>query len=146
VTGRLIQVARSAYQYPLILKQLWHTPLVQTPDQEIVYRDQKRFSYREIRERIGRLASALYGSRNLVSRWEIAMNQSQRQARRLAIAGGMRVEDLARVPLSFPTYAGILVNAAADAARQLGLTVLWQTLEGGTVVAPQATRKTKEVA
>src|SRR5215831_11355368 len=59
VTGRLIQVARSAYQYPLILKQLWHTPIVQTPDQEIVYRDQKRFSYREIRERIGRLASAL---------------------------------------------------------------------------------------
>jgi len=59
VTGRLIQVAKSAYQYPLILKQLWHTPIVQTPDQEIVYRDQKRFTYREIRERIGRLASAL---------------------------------------------------------------------------------------
>src|SRR6516225_6953064 len=59
VTGRLIQVAKSAYQYPLILKQLWHTPIVQTPDQEIVYRDQKRFSYREIRERIGRHASAL---------------------------------------------------------------------------------------
>jgi len=60
VTGRLIQVAKSAYQYPLILKQLWHTPIVQTPDQEIVYRDQKRFTYREIRERIGRLASALH--------------------------------------------------------------------------------------
>jgi fatty-acyl-CoA synthase len=59
MTGRLIQVARSAYQYPLILKQLWHTPIVQSPDQEIVYRDQKRFTYREIRERIGRLASAL---------------------------------------------------------------------------------------
>jgi hypothetical protein len=27
-----------------------------------------------------------------------------------AIAAGMRVEDLARVPLSFPTYAGILVR------------------------------------
>ena len=60
MTGRLIQVAKSAYQYPLILKQLWHTPIVQTPDQEIVYRDQKRFTYREIRERIGRLASALH--------------------------------------------------------------------------------------
>src|SRR5467141_2449007 len=68
------------------------------------------------------------------------------QVAAIAIAGGMRVEDLARVPLSFPTYAGILVNAAAGAARQLGLTVLWQTLEGGTGIASQATRKTKEVA
>jgi fatty-acyl-CoA synthase len=61
VTGRLIQVAKSAYQYPLILKQLWHAPIVQAPDQEIVYRDLKRFTYRDIRERIGRLASALQG-------------------------------------------------------------------------------------
>jgi fatty-acyl-CoA synthase len=59
MVGRLIQVAKSAYQYPLILKQLWHTPLVQTPDQEVVYRDQKRFTYRQIGDRIGRLASAL---------------------------------------------------------------------------------------
>src|SRR6516162_699891 len=59
MVGRLIQVANSAYQYPLIFKQLWHTPLVQSPDQEIVYRDRKRFTYREIRGRIGRLASAL---------------------------------------------------------------------------------------
>src|SRR6516225_1259688 len=61
VTGRLIQVAKSAYQYPLILKQLWHAPIVQAPDQEVVYRDLKRFTYRDIRERIGRLASALHG-------------------------------------------------------------------------------------
>ena len=61
VTGRLIQVAKSAYQYPLILKQLWHAPIVQAADQEIVYRDLKRFTYRDIRERIGRLASALHG-------------------------------------------------------------------------------------
>src|SRR5262245_9118608 len=59
MTGRLIQVTESAYQYPLIVKQLWHTPLMQSPDQEIVYRDRKRFTYRQIRERIGRLASAL---------------------------------------------------------------------------------------
>src|ERR1700691_410467 len=59
MVGRLIQTAKSAYQYPLIFKQLWHTPSVQAPDQEIVYRDLKRFTYRQIRERIGRLASAL---------------------------------------------------------------------------------------
>jgi fatty-acyl-CoA synthase len=59
VTGRLIQVAESAYQYPLIFKQLWQAPLMQAPDQQIVYRDLKRFTYRDIRARIGRLASAL---------------------------------------------------------------------------------------
>jgi len=59
MVGRLIQTAKSAYQYPLIFKQLWHTPRVQSQDQEIVYRDLKRFTYRQIQERIGRLASAL---------------------------------------------------------------------------------------
>jgi acyl-CoA synthetase (AMP-forming)/AMP-acid ligase II len=59
MVGRLIQVTPSAYQYPLIFKQLWHTPRVQVPNQEVVYRDQKRFTYLEIRDRIGRLASAL---------------------------------------------------------------------------------------
>jgi pyruvate/2-oxoglutarate dehydrogenase complex dihydrolipoamide dehydrogenase (E3) component len=48
------------------------------------------------------------------------------QVAAIAIAGKMRVDDLAGVPLSFPTYEGILVNAAASAARQLGLTVAWQ--------------------
>jgi fatty-acyl-CoA synthase len=59
MVGRLIQVAKSAYQYPLIFKQLWHTLLLQSLGQEIVYRDLRRFTYRQIVERIGRLASAL---------------------------------------------------------------------------------------
>jgi fatty-acyl-CoA synthase len=59
MVGRLIQSAKSAYQYPLIFKQLWHTPRVQVPDQEVVYRDLRRFTYLQIRNRIGRLASAL---------------------------------------------------------------------------------------
>ena len=59
MTGRLIQVTKDAYQYPLLIKQLWHTPLQQAPDQEIVYRDMRRFTYRQLRERIGRLASSL---------------------------------------------------------------------------------------
>jgi pyruvate/2-oxoglutarate dehydrogenase complex dihydrolipoamide dehydrogenase (E3) component len=37
----------------------------------------------------------------------------------VAIAGGMSVEDLAWIPLSFPTYAGILSRAAATAAHRL---------------------------
>src|SRR5690348_1294485 len=59
MTGRFTQVAKSAYKYPLLVKQLWHTPLLVAPDQEIVYRDLKRFTYRQLRERIGRLASCL---------------------------------------------------------------------------------------
>src|SRR3954470_20828155 len=54
-----IQSAKSAYKYPLLMKQLWHTPLLQAPDQVIVYRDTKRFTYRQLRKRIGRLASGL---------------------------------------------------------------------------------------
>jgi dihydrolipoamide dehydrogenase len=43
----------------------------------------------------------------------------------IAIAGGMRVDELARVPLSFPTYAGVLGRLAASATRQLNLEVKW---------------------
>lgn len=59
MVGRLIQATKSAYRYPLILKQLWHTPLLQSAEQEIVYRDRTRLTYRQLGERIGRLASAL---------------------------------------------------------------------------------------
>ena len=41
----------------------------------------------------------------------------------IAMAARMRVDDLARVPLSFPTYAGILGRAAYRAAEQLNLEV-----------------------
>ncbi|HEY3963295.1 MAG TPA: NAD(P)/FAD-dependent oxidoreductase [Planctomycetaceae bacterium] len=44
------------------------------------------------------------------------------QVAAVAIAAGMRVDEMAQIPLSFPTYAGMLVNVAADAARQLNLT------------------------
>jgi pyruvate/2-oxoglutarate dehydrogenase complex dihydrolipoamide dehydrogenase (E3) component len=37
----------------------------------------------------------------------------------IAIAAGLRVDNLAKIPLSFPTYAGILVRAAYRAARQI---------------------------
>jgi len=59
VTGRLIDVAASAYRFPLLIKHLLDAPMLHAADQEIVYRDQKRFTYRTLRERIGRLASGL---------------------------------------------------------------------------------------
>jgi dihydrolipoamide dehydrogenase len=43
------------------------------------------------------------------------------QVAAIAIAAGMRVDELARVPLSFPTYTGILGRVAASATRELNL-------------------------
>jgi pyruvate/2-oxoglutarate dehydrogenase complex dihydrolipoamide dehydrogenase (E3) component len=47
------------------------------------------------------------------------------QVASIAIASGMKVDDLAQVPLSFPTYAGILVRVAAKAAHELNLKMNW---------------------
>ena len=47
------------------------------------------------------------------------------QVASIVIAAGMHVDDLARVPLSFPTYAGVLGRLAASATRQLNLSVSW---------------------
>ena len=55
----LIERTSSAYTYPLLIKNLLAYPVVNNPDQEIVYRDQLRFDYRALRERICRLANAL---------------------------------------------------------------------------------------
>ena len=55
----LIEHTPSAYKYPLLIKHLLHAPMTQAADQEIVYRDISRHTYRDLRERIGRLAGAL---------------------------------------------------------------------------------------
>jgi fatty-acyl-CoA synthase len=49
----------AAYAYPLLIKQLLHTPLAHAPEQEIVYRELRRYDYRTLVERIHRLGSAL---------------------------------------------------------------------------------------
>lgn len=59
MTTSTAQAASTAYPYPLLIKQLWHAPLARWPDQEIVYRELKRYAYRDLRERVGRLANAL---------------------------------------------------------------------------------------
>jgi fatty-acyl-CoA synthase len=56
---RLVEPDSNAYQYPLLIKQLLHTPLAVAPDQEIIYRDAVRYTYRDLRNRIGQLANAL---------------------------------------------------------------------------------------
>ena len=58
----------------------------------------------------------------------------------IAIAAGMRVDDLAQIPLAYPTYGAILARAAVMAAGQLGLSVGWQAnqLDGAQAVAPRS--------
>ncbi|MBL8448673.1 MAG: fatty acid--CoA ligase [Dechloromonas sp.] len=50
----------TAYPYPLLIRQLLHSPLATAPQQEIVYRD-RRHDYREFERRLGRLANVLAG-------------------------------------------------------------------------------------
>ncbi|PSJ18785.1 long-chain-fatty-acid--CoA ligase [Nitrosomonas supralitoralis] len=45
--------------YPLLLKQLWHTPLANAADQEIIYRDRLRLSYYQVYTRIEQFCAAL---------------------------------------------------------------------------------------
>ncbi len=56
---RLIQPTPSAYAFPLLIKHLLDTPLVYSPDQKIVYRDQFRYTYKEFGERVKQLADML---------------------------------------------------------------------------------------
>ncbi|HET6452027.1 MAG TPA: fatty acid--CoA ligase, partial [Spirochaetia bacterium] len=57
--SHLIARTESAYDYPLLIKSLLRAPVASNPDQEIVYRGTVRLTYRQLMERIRRLASAL---------------------------------------------------------------------------------------
>ena len=57
--GNLIEKTPSAYEYPLLIKHLLTTALANSPDQEIVHYNGGRYTLRDLRERIGRLASGL---------------------------------------------------------------------------------------
>ena len=51
--------APSAYAYPLLVRQLLHTPLAIAPRQEIVHPDGDRYDYVTFAQRVARLASGL---------------------------------------------------------------------------------------
>src|SRR5210317_1827526 len=59
MTDNLIQRTTSAYSYPLIIKNMFYAPVVNNPEQEIVYRGERRFSYQEFHKRVHRLADGL---------------------------------------------------------------------------------------
>jgi fatty-acyl-CoA synthase len=59
VTGKPIERTQSAYGYPLIIRSLFRSAAQVASDQEIVYADRRRLTYREFGERVHRLASGL---------------------------------------------------------------------------------------
>ena len=56
---KLIARTPEAYGYPLLIKHLLHAPMAHAGDQEIVYRDRVRLTYRDFHARLHRLAAAL---------------------------------------------------------------------------------------
>jgi fatty-acyl-CoA synthase len=56
---QIIEKTSSAYTYPLLIKHILSAPLRYAPEQEIVYRGEHRYSYRDFSKRIARLAHAL---------------------------------------------------------------------------------------
>ncbi|MBK5415523.1 long-chain-fatty-acid--CoA ligase [Pseudomonas sp. TH31] len=59
VTTKIIPPAEGAYTYPLLIKNLLLSGARYAPEQEIVYADKLRYSYRTLNERIKQLANAL---------------------------------------------------------------------------------------
>ena len=59
MTVRIIENTPSAYTYPLLIKNILSAPLVHSPDQEIIYSNIRRYTYRTLSERVSRLANLL---------------------------------------------------------------------------------------
>lgn len=59
MADNLIVKTQSAYDYPLLIKNLFLAPVAEDPDQEIVYKDKFRFTYRDFKSRVCRLANVL---------------------------------------------------------------------------------------
>lgn len=57
--ARIIKPTPSAYQYPLLIKQLLLTPLTIAPEQEITYQGKVRYNYLTLKKRIAKLANVL---------------------------------------------------------------------------------------
>jgi fatty-acyl-CoA synthase len=57
--AKLIEPARDAYSYPLLIKHLLNTSVMNAPEQEIVSGCTRRYNYRVLRQRVGQLATGL---------------------------------------------------------------------------------------
>lgn len=56
---KTIKPTQSAYNYPLLIKNILKTPLIYSPNQEIIYRDLNRYTYTVFYQRVKKLARML---------------------------------------------------------------------------------------
>ena len=56
---RFPTISPETYQFPLTIGHLLDSAMLSSADQEIIYRDQHRYTYRDFHDRLGRLASLL---------------------------------------------------------------------------------------
>ncbi|MBF0573400.1 MAG: fatty acid--CoA ligase [Desulfamplus sp.] len=56
---KIIEKCESAYTYPLLIKNIFKNSLIRSPNQEIIYRDQMTYTYRDFHKRVAKLANAL---------------------------------------------------------------------------------------
>ncbi len=56
---KIIEKCESAYTYPLLIKNIFRNSLIRSPNQEIIYRDQMKYTYRDLHKRVAKLANAL---------------------------------------------------------------------------------------
>ncbi|MBF0210946.1 MAG: fatty acid--CoA ligase [Desulfamplus sp.] len=56
---KIIQKCESAYTYPLLIKNIFRNSLIRSPNQEIIYRDQMKYTYKDFHKRVAKLANAL---------------------------------------------------------------------------------------
>lgn len=56
---KILKPTPSAYQYPLLIKHLLSAPLNYAPQQEIIYRDLFRYTYKDFAQRLSGLANGL---------------------------------------------------------------------------------------
>ncbi|MFG1490769.1 AMP-binding protein, partial [Oceanospirillum sp. HFRX-1_2] len=56
---KILQGAKAAKSYPLLIKQIFASAGRFEPDNEIIYRGDTRFSYRQFYQRVQQLANAM---------------------------------------------------------------------------------------
>ncbi len=56
---KIIERTKSAYDYQLLIKRIIETPLIYFPEQEIVYRDLRRYTYKDFYKRLKKAANML---------------------------------------------------------------------------------------
>ena len=113
--ARLIREARRLGQYGVTVSEpVLDYPRLLARVNEVVG---EVCAHSSLRQQIDELGVAVHQQAGAARFVERAVGIAEVAA--IAVAAGMRVDEVAQIPLAYPTYTGALVRAAASAARQL---------------------------